>query len=562
MWGQHLLAAFLLLGNAAFCAAKQPAHASRFSDPVSETALSHAPKANEPPVNNLSMGNPEAQLVALVSAATGAIEDDEAGAVISLEVTASQIKGALAAAQKEEAGEASPSGASSSAIRGRKMMLFGVVLLIVGITLSMAASRPRPLARTQTSSMEETLQTTLDLMDKLGVKSASKLAVGCIIAGLVEWFRSIYGNQNNASQSGEGTKPALKGRLLAVLGVAALVASLAFAGIDFSTLDVSELIKVILEFISKAHIGLFMAGGVAFLKSAYEVLEHYKKLQQQQQQQQQGDGVQPLPESQPGSGVEGEGSIAEGNDNQGDNGDNKPSDSPAGESGPADDSTGAAQDEPAAGAEGGEQQDTSNATEDVPDAESGTAPPAEDVNTPEDSKDQEGGEQAGPDQGATEEVPDAGNEAADPVEDVAAPEESTEQEAGEPVKPEEDEAKEEISDAESEPESTGEDVAAPEEVTDKEQEGEQVNPDEGVAKDEVSDAESGTEGASDDEAAPEEETDKEQEGEQVKPDEGVAKDEVSDAETGAESAPEDAGATEGVTEQEPEAGEQWNGRSC
>ncbi|CDJ34304.1 uncharacterized protein EMH_0019670 [Eimeria mitis] len=348
MWGRHVLAAFLMIGSSAFSAAEQVTDLGSLGSPVKEPATSQPLKAEEFAAQDTDIGTREAALVELVSTAAGVVEEVAADAEVSLEPAVShsfEVKDVVAAGQPEEVGSATPSAASSSSIRGRKLIFFGIIMLVVGVALSLAASRPRPLARGQTTPADETLQKTLEIMDKLGIQSASKLAVGCIVAGLVELFRS----QKNSSQSAQTSQPTLKGRMLLLLGIVALLASLSSSGLDLSNLNVSELVKIILQYVSQAHVGLFLAGGATFLKSFYDILEHQKQ-QQQQEQQQQNDGAQqetveaPADEKLPEAEVVADGSTAGTKQNQAENvatsttSTSTPSNSPTAEPGPAEQS--------------------------------------------------------------------------------------------------------------------------------------------------------------------------------------------------------------------------------
>ncbi|CDJ59041.1 hypothetical protein, conserved [Eimeria maxima] len=284
MWGQGAIAAALLLCGITFSAADQPAELSNVTVSVGEPAVSESSKGED--IEKGNVYTPEALLAELASAANIAIDGGAPHGGVSLE---------LSAAHNTETGEdstgatpgdavASNSTASSNHVRGRKMLAFGVLLLLVGVTMSTAGRQPQaPQARVQPSSVEATVRSALEMMDKLGIKSASKVAVGCIIAGFLELIRSLNARQNSATQSGQTVQPTLKGRTVLILGVVALLASIPLAGVDFSNLNVNELLKVLYEYLSKSHFGLFLAGGAAFLKSVYDLMENQKHLLEQQQ---------------------------------------------------------------------------------------------------------------------------------------------------------------------------------------------------------------------------------------------------------------------------------------
>ncbi|CDJ65213.1 hypothetical protein, conserved [Eimeria necatrix] len=178
----------------------------------------------------------------------------------------------------------------SGASKGRMLVLFGIVLLITGVSLSLAGNKKSKVTRTAQTSFETTVQQSIELMDKLGVKSASKMAFGCIFAGLIELARSLRANQNGQTGS---KAPTLKGRLTLLFGVIAMLVTMSGAGVDLSTLNVSELIKILGEYLSKTHLGLFAAGGATLLKSMYDTMAY----QQQQKQLQQADSDTPASES-------------------------------------------------------------------------------------------------------------------------------------------------------------------------------------------------------------------------------------------------------------------------
>ncbi|CDJ37601.1 hypothetical protein, conserved [Eimeria tenella] len=168
----------------------------------------------------------------------------------------------------------------SGACKGRMLVLLGVVLLVTGVSLSLAGNKKSKVMRTAQTSFETTLQQSVELMDKLGVKSASKMAFGCILAGLIELARSLRANQNG--QTGNKA-PTLKGRLTLFFGALALLVTMSGAGVDLSSLNVGELFKVLGEYISKTHLGLFATGGTTLVKSIYDIVAYQQQQNQLQQ---------------------------------------------------------------------------------------------------------------------------------------------------------------------------------------------------------------------------------------------------------------------------------------
>ncbi|CDI74536.1 hypothetical protein, conserved [Eimeria praecox] len=373
MQGRYALGVLLLLGSAACSAAEPAAVLDELGFSGKEATPSHTQeveeRAEEEPVTS-----PEARLIMLFRDAASAIDNASANGTLPLKPPAPQgpeAENAVTAVQPGQVG-APISTVFTNQARGRGLLLFGTFMLVIGVVLSLGGNRPS--ARVQPSSMDVTLQKTLELMDTLGVKSASNLAVGCIIAGLIELYRSLNGGQNSP-QPGQAAQPPVRGRMLLVLAFGALLASLSMAGVDISNLNVSEFMRVLIQYISKAHLGLFAAGGAAFVKSLYEVMEH-----QQQQQQQSGTSLQqgttgaPADEKQPTS-AEVVGDLtaapsAESNEKPEKNGVDEiitASQTPSGEPSLVQGSSSGEQAKPVAGAQAETKQETPIPTEEVPD---------------------------------------------------------------------------------------------------------------------------------------------------------------------------------------------------
>lgn len=158
-------------------------------------------------------------------------------------------------------------------MRGPGFLLVGLVLLGMGMALAYAK-------RNQRRARGDSLQEALNVLDKLGVSSASNLAIGYMLAGFIEICRSLYRQrqqqqqQQSQGQQGDVTEtPRLRGGFLLMLAFGSLMASMAAAGIDFSTLNYNSLLSALAGYVSKAHMGLFAAGGYELLSSVPDAVK-------------------------------------------------------------------------------------------------------------------------------------------------------------------------------------------------------------------------------------------------------------------------------------------------
>ncbi|CDI79613.1 hypothetical protein, conserved [Eimeria acervulina] len=280
MWIRDAFVAVLFVSSCAFSAAERAADLDGVSPSVRELTLPHSAGAgNVAPGETRDTAEAGAHLRGVATGATGAVDKDKAENGVSVASPASHSpEGETGNEVAQPNAVGAPLSASALfSVRGSKFLTLGIVLLIVGLLLTTAGSNPN--ARTQPSSTEENVQKAMQLMDKMGIKSASNLAIGYICAGVVEIWRALRENQN--SQPGQAAQPAVRGRLLLFLGLVAFLASLSSAGVDFAALNVGALLRALLEYISKAHTGLFAAGGTTFIKSLYEVAQHQGSLQLQ-----------------------------------------------------------------------------------------------------------------------------------------------------------------------------------------------------------------------------------------------------------------------------------------
>ncbi|KAL8447273.1 hypothetical protein Emed_004484 [Eimeria media] len=190
------------------------------------------------------------------------------------------------------------------ALRGIKFLLAGLFLLGVGVGLTLAGRRVKQSRTEGDSAANSSFQVSVQILDKLGVTSASKLAIGYILAGLIELFRSGLSKASSASNTGTGAqtdeqqKPALRGGLLLALAVGSMLASLSAGGLDLSTLKWGELTSLLMQYGMQAYLGLFAAGGYELLSSAVAAHKYDKTQQQQQQQQEQQQQEQQQQEQQ------------------------------------------------------------------------------------------------------------------------------------------------------------------------------------------------------------------------------------------------------------------------
>ncbi|KAL8442035.1 hypothetical protein Emag_006700 [Eimeria magna] len=194
-------------------------------------------------------------------------------------------------------GEENAAGAKARrpAFRGMGFLLAGLILLGVGVALTIAGRRVNQTRTAGDPAANSSLQMSVQVLEKLGVTSASKLSIGYILAGLIELLRSRLSKSSSAINTTTGAqtdaqqRPALRGGLLLSLAVGSLLASLSAEGLDLSMLQWGELTTLFTQYGLQAYLGLFAAGGYELLSSALAAHKYDKTQQQQQQQQQNGE---------------------------------------------------------------------------------------------------------------------------------------------------------------------------------------------------------------------------------------------------------------------------------
>ncbi|KAL8424499.1 hypothetical protein Efla_003524 [Eimeria flavescens] len=174
---------------------------------------------------------------------------------------------------------------------GTRFLVGGLVLLAAGVAMTAAGSSKQTATMVGASAGDgkapPTLQQTKQVLEKLGLTSPSHLGIGCLLAGLIELFRGSMSTSSSSEQDGQDA-PSPKGRMLLLLAVAFFLGSVSSGNVDLSSLHLGELGNILKQYMSKAHLGLFAAGGFELFSSLREA----QKQKGQQQRQQEGSEKQ------------------------------------------------------------------------------------------------------------------------------------------------------------------------------------------------------------------------------------------------------------------------------